>query len=132
MNIILPIHPKHVKNILDGNKIVEVRRVCPKKLNLGDKVLIYSTVPVKQVIGSFTVTNIIEQPINELWRSTKSSVCIEHTEFDKYFKGKTKGCGIFFCNALPFPNPITLEQIGIQAPPQGFQYIERYQYEQYE
>lgn len=52
MNIILSIHPEYVEKILAGEKTVELRRLLPRQ-NV-EKIYIYSTSPVKKIVGYFT------------------------------------------------------------------------------
>ena len=47
--ILLSINPEHVENILDGTKKYEYRKKsCKKDI---DRIVIYSTHPVKKVVG---------------------------------------------------------------------------------
>jgi len=47
--MLLSINPEHVENILRGGKTYEYRKIlCKRKV---DKIVIYSTCPVKRVVG---------------------------------------------------------------------------------
>ena len=47
--ILLSINPEHVENIFNGNKKYEYRKIkCKEKV---DKIIIYSTAPIMQVVG---------------------------------------------------------------------------------
>ena len=58
MNVLLSIKPKYVKGIMNGNKRYEFRRSifrCREDIEL---VYIYSTSPVKKIVGVFTIKSI--------------------------------------------------------------------------
>lgn len=51
--ILLSINPNHVENIFNGTKKYEFRKVeCKKPV---DKIIIYSTSPIKKVVGEALV-----------------------------------------------------------------------------
>lgn len=51
--ILLSINPEHVENIFNGNKKYEYRKIkCKEKV---DKIIIYSTAPIMQVVGEAEV-----------------------------------------------------------------------------
>jgi type I restriction enzyme S subunit len=61
MNVLLSIKPKYVELIKAGFKKYEFRRKISKKFD-GSKVYIYSTSPIKKIIGVFDVKNYVDPP----------------------------------------------------------------------
>ena len=86
--ILLSINPEHVKNIVDGKKKVEYRRIrCKRDI---DSIVIYSTSPEKKIIGEIEVKGVIEGPLEEVWSLTKDIGCISYDFFKKYYFGKNQ------------------------------------------
>ena len=88
MNILLPIHPYHAENILNCRKTFEYRKVYPKQKI--DKIIIYSTNPVKLVIGEVKVLEILLDTPEVIWNKTKKSSGISEDFFYTYFRKKNK------------------------------------------
>jgi predicted transcriptional regulator len=71
MNVLLSIKPKYVEEILNGNKKYEFRKSifkCKEKLEM---IYIYSSSPVKKVVGAFVIESIIEDHPKVLWEKFK-------------------------------------------------------------
>ena len=64
----MSIKREYVEKILSGEKCFEYRKVAPK-LNV-DKIIIYSTSPIKKVVGEVVVKNILIEDKEELWNKT--------------------------------------------------------------
>ena len=58
MNVILSIKPKYCEKIINGKKKVEFRRKIFKNENKIDLVFMYSTSPVKKIVGFFKIESI--------------------------------------------------------------------------
>lgn len=86
MNVILSIKPKFVKEIFEGRKIFEYRKIIFKKPV--DKVYIYSSSPVCRIVGEFKIKSIITDTPENLWEETKEYSGITRLFFDSYFEGK--------------------------------------------
>ncbi|MEH7495877.1 ASCH domain-containing protein, partial [Neobacillus niacini] len=69
-NIILSIHPNFVEKIISGEKRYEFRKVKTKLPP--DKIIIYSTSPISQVIGEADVENILIDTPEKLWEKTSN------------------------------------------------------------
>ena len=83
-SILLSINPNHVENILNGTKRYEFRkRVCKKKV---DKILIYSTTPIKKVVGEAEIEEVLIDEPEIIWKKTKEESGIDKNFFDKYYE----------------------------------------------
>ena len=125
MNVLLSIKPKYAEEIMNGNKRYEFRRSifrCREDIEL---VYIYSTSPVKKIVGVFTIETIIEDHPRNLWEKFKEFSGIGAEEFFSYFGGYKKGFAIGIGNVEVFEEPID-PRIAITdfTPPQSFCYID--------
>jgi type I restriction enzyme S subunit len=66
MNVLLSIKPKYAELIKSGFKKYEFRRKFFKKTG-GCKIFIYSTSPVKKIIGAFDASTIYEDLPLKIW-----------------------------------------------------------------
>ena len=85
----------------------------------------YSTSPVKKIVGAFTVESIIEDHPEALWQKFKDSSGIEEKEFFAYFGSSRKGFAIKIKEVKAF-KPIDPETvISDFSPPQSFCYVKK-------
>lgn len=127
-NYILSVKPKFVEKILSGEKKFEYRRLVPKNIAMGDKVYIYSSAPVKKVIGYFVVSTIAKESKEALWRKTSEAAGIDKKHFDEYFHGKDYA----YAYIIPpsrlhvFKEPKDLSEFGIDKAPQNYLKVKDY------
>ncbi len=120
------IHPKYVDKILSGDKTIELRKQCSISSLVNKKMLIYSTSPVKSLVGEAYISNVQKMDIESLWIKHASDFCVNRSHFLEYFKDRDSGYAIFLEHVKKFENNISLEtlrKIGI-TPPQSYCYIE--------
>ena len=68
-NIILPIKPLFVEKVLSGEKKYEYRKkLCQKEI---DKIYLYSTSPVKMIVGEAEVVDKMRMDKDLLWAKTR-------------------------------------------------------------
>lgn len=125
--VILSIKPKYAEKIFKGTKTIELRRVCPK-IKQGDLVIVYVSSPVKAVMGTLIVEQIIEASATELWEVVKSKAGVSQIEFDNYFRNSKKAFAIEIQEAWELAVPIklnTLKEVcqGFR-PPQNYCYAD--------
>ncbi|KPA09841.1 ASCH domain protein [Candidatus Magnetomorum sp. HK-1] len=124
--ILIAIQPKYADLIFEGLKKVELRRVKPKRIGDGSIVLLYVSSPIKSIAGGFRVKNIIEEPINKLWKKVYNLAGISRKDFEKYYCGNSKGVGIFIENTWKYSKPFSLVELRKNLnnfiPPQSFRY----------
>ncbi|MFD2160613.1 hypothetical protein ACFSW8_17035 [Rubritalea tangerina] len=122
-SILLSIHPTHVKNILNGSKFFEYRRVIPKEEV--SHVVIYSTAPVSRVVAIARIEEIISESPSNTWRLTKSGAGIGKVFYDSYFTGRNIANALKLSNIVELEEPLRLNAIGeSMKPPQSFCYVE--------
>ncbi|RHR30210.1 hypothetical protein DWX43_08525 [Clostridium sp. AF19-22AC] len=120
--ILLSINPEHVNNIFSGKKLYEFRKVVCKR-NV-EKILIYSTSPVKKVTGEAYVEKILYDKPEKVWKKTKQAAGIDKEFFDQYYANSTKAVAFQLKKIKQYKNPKDLEEYGIKCPPQSFIYVE--------
>ena len=91
-SVILSIKPEYAKAIMSGKKRVEFRRkIFKRPVN---KVYVYSSSPVKKIIGFFIIDSIIEDSPLRLWAQFKEIGGINEKDFFNYFNEVEKGFSI--------------------------------------
>jgi predicted transcriptional regulator len=125
--LLLSIHPEYAEKIFNGTKEVELRRICPRRINKGDSVLVYVSSPLKALVGGFEVDEIIEALPEMLWENVKHKAGISRSQFDDYYSGTSLAYGIFLRDTWKLEQPITLDTLRDRwpnfKPPQGYHYI---------
>ena len=89
MKIILSIKPQFVREIFEGSKRFEYRRIMCKRPV--DTVIIYCSAPISMVVGEFSVKRVIAETPDSLWRLTRDMAGINKEYFDNYFFKREKG-----------------------------------------
>ena len=82
MNLLISIKPEFVNKILANEKLYEFRKSIFKQKV--DKIFIYSTYPVKKIVGYFEASEIICKSPQELWNSFSEVSGISKKDFFKY------------------------------------------------
>lgn len=119
--IMLSIHPIYSNKIFMQEKKIEFRkRIIPDNVT---RILVYSTAPVREIIGYFDVNKIIHERTDDLWTEFSESGGIEKEKFYSYFSNTEMGYGILIGRTYRFPNPVGIERLRIKAP-QFYKYIQ--------
>lgn len=120
--MLLPIHPEHVINILNGTKKYEYRKIKSRYSDI-DRIIIYSTTPVRKVVGEVQVVNIIIGSPESVWEETKEYSGISKDYFDDYYSGKEFAVAYELGEVFRYKEPKDLMEFGIKYPPQSMVYI---------
>ena len=104
---IISIKPRHVENILSGNKTVELRT---RNINLptGSRLWVYTTLPVGKVKLSTEIDFVEILSPKEMWNRYGKDICISKKEFDKYTRGRQLVAAIGLRNVKPLKRDICL------------------------
>ena len=123
MKVLLSIKPKYVQKIFSGQKKFEFRKNIFKK-NISS-VVIYSSSPVKKIVGEFTIKNILEGKIEYIWQQTYKFAGITKEEYLSYFNKKNKAFAIEINEIKKYNNPIDPLILFSKnfTPPQSYKYI---------
>lgn len=122
MKVLLSINPEYVEKIFSGIKKYEFRRNIFKNEDV-DTILIYSTSPVKRIVGEFKIKNIIKDLPEKLWELAPENTGIDKKKFQEYFSNKEEGYAIGIKEVKKYKVPKLLEDFSIKKAPQSFAYL---------
>jgi type I restriction enzyme S subunit len=87
-------------------------------------VYIYSTAPIKKIVGIIKINSVIEGSPSVLWDQLKDQAGISKKEFFEYFRNKEKGFALEIKDAERFEKPLDPKTLFPNfVPPQSFCYI---------
>jgi len=119
--ILLSINPEYVENIFNGNKKYEYRKIrCKQEV---DKIIIYSTSPVMQVVGEANIEKVLEDTPNNIWEITKNYSGVNIEFYKKYYKNKQKAIAYKLIDVRKYEQPKELCAYGVNYAPQSFVYL---------
>jgi len=124
MRVLLSIKPKYADKILCGSKKYEFRKIIFKNEDIRE-IVIYSSSPMKKIVGTCAIGSVTMDRPPRLWEMFKevSGLCEE--EFFSYFNGKEKGYAIEIEEIKKFESPVDPWEFNADfIPPQSFQYID--------
>lgn len=124
-DVLFSIRPFYVDKILEGQKTVELRRRFSEAI-IGSTALIYSTSPVKAVVGSARIQCVYKLPLPKLWRNHGTAACIAKSDFNAYFAGQEYGFAIMLDSVKQLKSRLTAEDLETEfgiVPPQSYRYL---------
>lgn len=123
MRVLLSIKPKYVDKILFGSKKYEFRKTIFRDEEVREMV-IYSSSPMKKIVGTCAIGSVIEDRPLILWEMFKDQSGLNEEEFFTYFHGKEWGYAIEIEEVKKFESPVDPWEFDKHfIPPQSFQYI---------
>ena len=117
--VLFSIKPKFVEAMERNEKHYEFRRTIFDR-DRTDRVVIYSTAPVKKITGTFRVGSVIEASPSELWTRFGIVSGLSKKEFFQYYDGKSTGFAIKIEDYERFKEPIDPYDDSSFTPPQSF------------
>ena len=124
MNILLSIKPKFVESIMNGEKRYEFRKTIFRNRDI-ERAYIYSTSPVKKVVGSFFIGDIAEDYPVRLWERFHMFSGLSYKDFFNYFNKNRKGFAIHIKKVEQFDIPVDPWELNPDfTPPQSFYYFD--------
>ncbi len=120
----MAIRPQFARLILNGKKKVEFRktRLAPDVSH----VLIYATVPLKEIIGFFEVNGIQEGVPDDLWNIYQDVAGIKEKVFRRYYGSALRGIAIEVGRVFVLSKPVPFKRIAGKrkvTAPQSFRYL---------
>lgn len=126
LELLISIRPVHADNIVEGVKTVEFRRRFPAEHRVrGATVWIYSTSPVREVIGTATVMSVERMGTTALWHAYADQGAVSRSLFEDYFAGATEGHAIRLGGVRRLRMPVDaarLEALDF-ATPQSYRFV---------
>ena len=119
--ILLSIHPCFVEKIFSGEKLFEYRKKIPTDI---DYVIIYATVPVKNIVAIVEVDSVLEGSPQEIWEKTKLKAGVSEDFFKSYFNQKSNARAIRIKEVHKLQEPKSINILDdIQVAPQSYRYV---------
>lgn len=123
-NILMSIKPKFVEEIMLGQKVFEFRKKICDPNNI-EKVYIYSSSPMKKIIGCFEFNTVIEGLPEEIWEKCKEGAGISKKYFMEYYQNKEKAYALKIDNLKIFDEFISPYELNENfTPPQSYMYAD--------
>ena len=119
--ILISINPEHVKNIVNGTKKFEYRKIAAKQDI--SSIIIYETTPIKRVVAEAEIIEVLENSPEELWKQTRDASGISKEFFDRYFNGREVAYAYKLGEIKVYEQPKPLSDYGVKAAPQSFVYV---------
>lgn len=121
--ILLSVKPKFANLIVDGSKLVELRRTVPAK-TVGT-IAIYSSSPVQAIVALADVKETIEASPTKLWAIAKDNGGgLTRAELMDYFDSKKTGFAIMLQNVRVYSKPVHPTRVfKTFSAPQSFRYL---------
>ncbi|MBD0395854.1 MAG: hypothetical protein ICV52_18945 [Microcoleus sp. C1-bin4] len=82
-------------------------------LKVGDSIVIYSTMPVAEIIGTVKVIKRESPTVDRLWEQSQhgKQAKVSRPPFDAYYSNQESGVGLWAGVAELFPSPIALSKL---------------------
>lgn len=120
---LLSIHPIYTERLLNGSKGVELRKTRLSKEI--DYVVMYSTSPIKKIVGYFSVRKIVVASPSAIWSEYGNIAGIEKSSFIQYYRQSKQAVAIEVDEVYRLQYLVPLSFLGENLrPPQSFQYID--------
>jgi predicted transcriptional regulator/DNA-binding XRE family transcriptional regulator len=124
-DVVLSVRPLYSDKIFEGKKTIELRRRFPLSAPRGTVAYIYSTSPIRAMMGSTEIVSVNKLPVEEIWKKFGKRAEISKPDFDSYFQGLRDGFALAISKARAFSRPIDLTELRDRfgfEPPQSFLY----------
>lgn len=118
---LLSIRPEYADLVCSGEKRVEFRRHNFKRDVT--HVVLYSTSPVRRLVGMCEVSEVVRDTPDELWRNHSEWAGIEHEALLRYLEGVTAATALVLRPFRAFEGDVDLSVLGLERAPQSFQYL---------
>lgn len=126
--ILLSVKPFYLEKILNGLKIIELRKRVGVQFQPNTKIYLYASSPVKAIVGTAYLKVVEKLPLLEATNNENdifNRACISRIEFNNYFLGCNYCYLLHIESVKQAKSPVCLRElrsIGI-TPPQSFCYL---------
>lgn len=119
--ILMSIKPEYVAKIFSGDKKYEYRKRTSKEKI--DKIIVYSTTPVKKVVGELIIKNILYDKKDTVWKKTSKYGGISKEKYNEYYKNYDNAIAYEIEKVIVYDKPKTLDDYNIKKAPQSYVYL---------
>lgn len=126
MNVLLSIKPEFAEKILEGAKSYEFRKRVFSDATKVDNIFMYASTPTREIVGGFTIEDIIEDHPTMLWeRFGDESGIKKRSRFLEYFAENEIGYAMGIDRVFEFNESVDPNQeMGEFSPPVSFCYLD--------
>lgn len=124
--VLISIKPEYVEKIFCGIKKYEYRRSLAQRGV--QKLVVYSTWPVKKIVGEVDVVDTMDLSPTGLWENTKRYAGISRKKYRDYFHGRDRAYAYVLGKSIRYRQEMELSDIGVKSAPQSFAYLSQEQY----
>lgn len=119
--ILMSIKPEYVNKIFNGTKRYEYRKkLCKQRI---DKIIVYSSSPVKKVVGELIIDGVLYNQKEVIWDETNIYGGISKDKYDNYFKNSEFAVAFKIKKCIRYNNQKELKDYNINNAPQSYIYI---------
>lgn len=119
--ILMSIKPEYVEKIFNGTKKYEYRKKkCKKNI---DKIIVYSTSPIKKIVGELEIETVLVSSKNIIWEKTNLYGGIEKEKYFQYFNNQDIAVAYKIKSYKLYEKEKDLIDLNIAVPPQSYVYI---------
>ncbi len=115
----MPIHTKWLDLIINGEKIIELRR---QDLREGIHTVLFYECKTGQITAAAEVLSLSMKSIHTLESQYSRHTCVTSSELSKYAAGNQWLLCIVLMDAIRLTTPITLAEVGLTRAPQSYVY----------
>lgn len=116
-DVLMSIRPEYAEAILSGKKTFELRRRKPS-FAAGSRVIVYSSSPDRQLLGTFEAGRVHEASPQELWQTVSKTAGVSREKFDAYFEG----CALAYAIEVKAPTRLKPSPLRMR-PPQSYLFL---------
>ena len=102
-DFLVSVRPQYAAKILGGEKTVELRRRFPDSGSIGATLFIYSSSPIRALVGRVKIKDVQKLSVSEIWKEHSEAACISKKDFYRYFSGVKFGFAIMLGTVHPMP-----------------------------
>jgi predicted transcriptional regulator len=116
-DVLMSIRPEYAEAILCGSKVYELRRRRPS-FAAGSRVVVYSSSPDQQLLGTFEAGAVHEAEPAALWEVVRGEAGISGEAFDAYFAD----CAVGYAIKVLRPRRLEPQRLRFR-PPQSYLFL---------
>lgn len=125
-HVLVSLRPRFADLVLDGSKTTELRR-GPSRISPGAIALVYSSSPVRALLGAVVITEVQTRAPSTIWRRWGATTGLQKRDFDDYTDGCEQVTALRLGSRCKFPEPILLQDLRERSEgfvvPQSYRYV---------
>ena len=94
--------------------------MCKKNI---DRIIVYSSSPVKKVVGELIIKKVLYDKKKIIWNKTNMYCGIDKSNYDNYYENCDYAVAYEIEKVIIYDNPKDLSDYNIKAAPQSYVYI---------